>query len=134
MVTDKLSRRQMLRGGAAAVGLTAAAGLQQKLAAHGVGQLGLNSGLMSSPQPAGNNGPEKFFDFKSWWKKHGLNLATARARNVAYFDPDILDMRSPSLAFKFQLQRSRNLIRIQEELRRDFARRISELGCFQWWG
>jgi len=133
---EKISRRQILGRGAAALGATAAFDLQAKLAAHGVNRLGYGSGFGNIAQAAGQSvqgGSHKFYNFLDWWKKHGEKAAEISAKEVAFFDPDILSMRSPSLAFKFNLQRSRNIIRIKEERQRDFERRISLSGFFEWW-
>jgi hypothetical protein len=127
------SRRGFLRLLGLGAASVPAVALNQKLAAHGVTQLGAGAGLVgNSPAIPTSEGPQRFTDFATWWNRVGLKDCTRQARQVHSFDPDILEMRLP-LSTKYRMQRERNLIQIKRDCEMDFLERIARKGVFEWW-
>ncbi len=128
-----LTRRALLRGGAAAVGSATVLDLQKRMMAHGVSEL---TGASSAQIPEGSvpaNKSEVFTDFFSWWGKYGRASAERQSETVRNLDPDLLIMRSLSLVEKVRIQKRRNVERIMRTSREDFLRRLARDGSFHWW-
>ena len=61
----------------------------------------------------------------------GTERAAREAMCFTGYDPDILEMRLPSVT-KVRMQRARNYVRALDEQRADAGRRLLN-GSFQWW-
>ena len=134
-------RRTFLGLVGAVAGLPAAQAISQKLAAHGLMKSALGGGsigglmgmedLKSAPTAA--SAPVLYHSFAEWWRQYGEASYKDSAHEVTFLAADILDMKSPSLQTKVEMQRRRNLAKIRKEREASFDRALSLNGVFKWW-
>lgn len=134
------SRRAFLRVAGAVAGLPAAQAISQKLAAHGLMKSALGGGGVGGFMGTNSVGPVEaaqkpvmFTSFAEWWRQYGEASCKDSAHEVTFLAADILDMKSPSLQAKVEMQRRRNLAKIRKEREASFDRALSLNGVFKWW-
>ena len=126
-----ISRRALLRGAAAAPISAQLVTEDLKLRMAGLGVGGLRGEAIEAE--AGGGARREFTNFAKWFKEVGEASIKKQAKYITVLDPDIIEMRSPSLSAKMRMQEKRNYARLLAEKKDWFTRLVSLRGVVRVW-
>lgn len=104
---------------------------QQLTATAGGGALAVASNLGYPGNLPSTTQPERFYDFASWFIKHGRRQLWQEAKPT-YLDPDIMSMHLP-INTKHRMQRLRNYDQLIEQRKLSFGNAFKTQGWIEWW-
>ena len=126
-----ITRRNILKGMAAAPigGHIVVEQAKMRLLTGGL----TGAAISGQPEVATESGYKRFSDFMSWFRGGGEKEMRDEANNIDGFDPDLIEMHSPSLATKVRMQRKRNYERLLKKKKSWVEEQITKNGHVKDW-